>query len=63
MSQRLNKFQLCTCHLKVPTHQSIYIYGFDNAKNFRHKDILTLGKQHFEQMHHSISMKILHITH
>ena len=58
-------FLLCTCHLTVPTHESNYVYGYvRNAKNFSYKEIFTSENQHFEpRMHHSISMKILHITH
>ena len=50
VSERLNKFQLCTYHLTVITHQSNYVYGYVRyAKFFRYKAIFTLENQHFGQ--------------
>ena len=42
ISQTLNKFQLSTYHLTVPTHESNYVYGRErNAKHLRYKEIFT----------------------
>ena len=46
---QFNKFQLCTSNLKVPTHESNYVYRYVRyAYSFKDKAILTLGNQDFE---------------
>ena len=49
VSDTFNKFQLCTSNLKVPTHESNYVYRYVRyAYSFKDKSILTLGNQDFE---------------
>ena len=49
MSETFNKFQLCTSNLKVPTHESNYVYRYVvYANSFKDKAILTLENQDFE---------------
>ena len=62
VSDTVNKFQLCTSNLKVPTHESNYVYRYEGFGNI-FKD-RAIGKSRFwARMHHSISMKILSLTH
>ena len=47
---QFNKFQLCTSNLKVPTHESNYVYRYVRfANSFSYKAIFTLDNRDFEQ--------------
>ena len=49
VSDTFHKFQLCTSNLKVPIHESNYVYRYVRyANSFKDKAILTLGNQDFE---------------
>ena len=49
VSDKFNKFQLCTSNSKVPTHESNYVYRYVRyAYSFKEKSILTMGNQNFE---------------
>ena len=50
VSDTFNKFQLCTSNLKVPTHESNYVYRYVRfANSFSYKAIFTLDNRDFEQ--------------
>ena len=49
VSDTFNKFQLCTSNLKVPTHESNYVYRYVRfANSFSYKAIFTLDNRDFE---------------
>ena len=62
---QLTKFQLCTSNLKVPTHESKNVYRYVRyANSFKDKSDIDIMKSRFwATVHHSISMKILSLTH
>ena len=50
VSDMFNKFQLFTSNLKVPTHESNYVYRYVGFWNiFKDRAILTLSNQVFKQ--------------
>ena len=62
---RFNKFQLCTSNLKVPTHESNYVYRYVRfANSFSYKsDIHIVQSTFWATVHHSILMKMLSLIH
>ena len=50
VSDKVRKFQLCTCNLKVPTHESNYVYRYVSFANIlKDRAILTLSNQALKQ--------------
>ena len=49
VSDKVHKYQLCTSNLKVPTHESNYVYRYVRfANSFSYKAIFTLDNRDFE---------------